>query len=228
MTWEFCEKPRIHHFCSVFQHPRIWANFQKVSWHVSHFPTMPRFHQKLWEKLELFILVQFNAFLKRFISVKILFCFLLCGSVCVCLISGRRAESGEIPPVGDRCESAFEDQGKSTQLKSVINGRCYLRGEFEFPRVTPLVDFIHVLCYLLCLFTCNKLFNFTGLEIFIWTYHFHMCLCKVTQRITTGVISLEASVSSNRKGLTLLSCLSSTTVSPKIVVLPQKPWFGKT
>ena len=128
----------------------------------------------------------------------------MCGSVCVCLItsSGRRSESGEIPPVGDWCESAFEDQGKSTQLKSVIHGRCYLREEFEFPRVTPLVDFIHVLCYLLCLFTCNKLFNFTGLETFIWTYHFRMILCEVTQRIITGVIPMEASVSSNRKGLT--------------------------
>ena len=69
-------------------------------------------------------------------------------------------------PVGDQYKSAFEDQGKSTQLKSVIHGRCYLREEFEFPGVTPLVDFIHVLCYLLCLFTCNKLFNFTGLETF--------------------------------------------------------------
>ena len=71
----------------------------------------------------------------------------MCSPVCVCLItgSGRRAESGEIPPVGDQCESAFEDQGKSTQLKSVIRGRCYLREEFEFPRVTPLTNFIHVL-----------------------------------------------------------------------------------
>ena len=114
----------------------------------------------------------------------------LCGSVCVCLItgSGRRAESGEIPPVRDWCESAFEDQGKSTQLKSVIRGRCYLREEFEFPGVTPLLDFIHVLCYLLFLCACNKLFNFTGLETSIWTCHLRMLLCEVTQRITTGVI----------------------------------------
>ena len=56
-------------------------------------------------------------------------------------------QSGEIPPIRDQCESASGDQGKSTQLKSVIHGRCYLREEFEFPGVTPLVDFIHVLCY---------------------------------------------------------------------------------
>ena len=49
-------------------------------------------------------------------------------------------------PVGDQCESTFEDQGKSTQLKTVICGRCYLREEFEFPRVTPLIDFVLVLC----------------------------------------------------------------------------------
>ena len=55
---------------------------------------------------------------------------------------------------------------------------------------------------MLCLFTRNKLFNFTGLETSIWTCHFHMHLCEVTQRITTGVIPLEASVSANRKGLT--------------------------
>ena len=96
--------------------------------------------------------------------------------VCVFLItgSGRRVESGKISPVGNQWESAFEGQGKSTQLKSVIPGRCYLREEFEFPGLTPLVDFIHVLCYLWCLFTCNKLFNFTGLETFTWTYLFHM------------------------------------------------------
>ena len=51
------------------------------------------------------------------------------------------------PAHRDRCESAFGDQGKSTQLKSVIHGRCYLREEFEFSGVTPLLDFIHVLCY---------------------------------------------------------------------------------
>ena len=73
----------------------------------------------------------------------------MCGPICVCLItgSGRGAESGEILPIGDWCESAFEDQVKSTQLKSVMRGRCYLREEFEFPGVTILVDFMHVLCY---------------------------------------------------------------------------------
>ena len=128
----------------------------------------------------------------------------MCGPVCVCLItgSGRRSESGEILPIGDRFESAFEDQGKSTQLKSVICGRCYLREEFEFPGVTPLVDSCMYWVILLRLFTCNKLFNFTGLETSIWTCHFRMCLCEVTQRITTGVIPLEASVSGSRKGLT--------------------------
>ena len=40
----------------------------------------------------------------------------VCGSVYVCLItgSGRRADSGEILAIGDQCESAVEDQGKST------------------------------------------------------------------------------------------------------------------
>ena len=71
----------------------------------------------------------------------------MCSPICICLITGRRAESGEITPIRDQCESAFGDQGKSTQLKSVIRGRCHLREEFEFPGVTPLVDFIHVLCY---------------------------------------------------------------------------------
>ena len=52
------------------------------------------------------------------------------------------------------------------------------------------------------MFTCNKLFNFTGLETFILTYHFRMRLCEVTQRITTGVIPLEASLSTKQKGLT--------------------------
>ena len=69
----------------------------------------------------------------------------MCGPVCICLITGlgRQAEQRD-PPVRDQCKSAFGDQGKSTQLKLVIHGRCYLREEFEFPGVTPLVDFIHV------------------------------------------------------------------------------------
>ena len=58
-------------------------------------------------------------------------------------------------------------------------------------------------CVICCLFACNKLFNFIGLETSIWTCHFRMCLCEVTQRITTGVIPLEASVSANRKSLTI-------------------------
>ena len=40
-----------------------------------------------------------------------------------------------------------ENTMQCSQLKSVIHGRCYLREEFEFPGVTPLIDFIHVLCY---------------------------------------------------------------------------------
>ena len=43
------------------------------------------------------------------------------------------------------------DLDKSTQPKSVIRGRQYLRGTFEFPGVSPLLDFIHftcVVCYL--------------------------------------------------------------------------------
>ena len=46
----------------------------------------------------------------------------MCGPIYVCLITGfcRRAESGEIPPIGDQCESAFEDQGKSDQLATGI------------------------------------------------------------------------------------------------------------
>ena len=58
---------------------------------------------------------------------------------------------GEIPPVGDQCESAVGDWDKSTQPKSVICGRQYLRGTFEFPGASPLLDFIYstcVVCYL--------------------------------------------------------------------------------
>ena len=143
-------------------------------------------------------------FALHFVMIKTyLWLLIVCGPVCVYLIAAEEQRAARSCPVGDQCESAFEDQGKSTQLKSVICGRCYLREEFEFPRVTPLVDFIHVLCYLLCLFTCNKLFNFTGLETSIWTCHFCMPLCGVTQRITTGAIPLEASVSPNWKGLTV-------------------------
>ena len=125
----------------------------------------------------------------------------LCGSVCVCLItgSGRRAESGKIPPIGDWCESAFEDQGKSTQLKSVIRGRGYLREEFEFPGHS--FSRFHSCTVLFVMFTCNKLFNFTGLETFIWTYHFCMCLCEVTQRITTGIIPWRHPYHSTEKAL---------------------------
>ena len=97
----------------------------------------------------------------------------LCGPVCVCFITGlgRRAESGEIPPIRDWCESAFGDHGKSTQLKSVIHGRCYLREEFEFPRVTPLLDFIHF-TMLLVMFLCNKIVQLHWMKTFIWIYHF--------------------------------------------------------
>ena len=58
-------------------------------------------------------------------------------------VTADEQRRGEIPPVGDWCKSAFGDQSKSTQLKSVIHGRCYLRETFEFPGVTPLLDFIH-------------------------------------------------------------------------------------
>ena len=95
---------------------------------------------------------------------------------------------GEIPPIGNWCESAFGDQGKSTQLKSVIHRRQYLRETFEFPGVTSMLDFIHSTCFvLLVMFVCNKLFNFS----------------ERRQRITTSVIPLEAIPIHYKKGLTL-------------------------
>ena len=58
----------------------------------------------------------------------------MCSPIYMCLITGvcRRAESGEISPVGDQCESACEDQGKSDELESFIRGRQYLRETFKF------------------------------------------------------------------------------------------------
>ena len=58
----------------------------------------------------------------------------MCSPVYVCLITGvsRLAESGKILPIGDQCESACEDQGKSDQLESFIHRRQYLRETFKF------------------------------------------------------------------------------------------------
>ena len=91
----------------------------------------------------------------------------LYGPVYVCLITGicRQAESGEILPVGDQCESACEDQGKSDQLELFIRGRQYLRETFEFHGVTHSIDFIHYCCYYLHF---NKMFNF-------WKEDFYLC-----------------------------------------------------
>ena len=81
-------------------------------------------------------------------------------------------------------------QVKSTQLKSVIHGRQYLRGTFEFPGVTPLFDFILTSYSVLSvMFVCNKLFNFTGWRLLSGLF---ICAYEVTQRITTSVIPLEA------------------------------------
>ena len=81
---------------------------------------------------------------------------------------------GEILPIGDWCKSVFGDHGKSTQLKSVIHGRCYLREKFEFPGVTHLLDFIHSTCaLLLVMFVYNKSVQLHWMKtVFIWTYHF--------------------------------------------------------
>ena len=55
------------------------------------------------------------------------------------------------------------------------------------------------------MFTCNTLFKLHWIwRLFICTYHFRMHMSEVTQRITTGVIPLEASVTPNRKGLPLV------------------------
>ena len=126
----------------------------------------------------------------------------MCGPICICFTgSGRWAGSSEIPPIGDRCKSAFEDQGKSTQLKTshlwkmLFKRRVWISLGHSFSRFHSCT-----VLFMLSLFTCNKLFNFTGLENSIWTYHFCMRLCEVTQRITTSVIPLEASISANQKG----------------------------
>ena len=96
--------------------------------------------------------------------------WMLCGPVYVCLITGlcRRAESGEIPPVGDQCESAFEDQGKSDQLESFIRGRQYLREAFEFPGGHSLFRFHTLLLLFFCQIVLNKMFNF-------WKEDFYLC-----------------------------------------------------
>ena len=93
----------------------------------------------------------------------------MCSPIYVCLITGicRQAESGEIPPIGDQCESACEDQGKSDQLESFIRGGQYLRETFEFCGVTHSIDFIHYCCYYLCF---NKMFNFWK-EDFYLSFH---------------------------------------------------------
>ena len=48
---------------------------------------------------------------------------MVCGPVCV--VSDKQ-QPGEIPPIGDWCESAFEDQSNSTEIdhpwKAVFKG----------------------------------------------------------------------------------------------------------
>ena len=130
---------------------------------------------------------------------------------------------GEIPPIGDWCESAFGDQGKSTQLKSVIHRRQYLRETFEFPGVTSLLDFIHSTCFvLLVMFVCNQLFNFSERRLSSGLF---ICAYKVIQRITTGVIPLEAIHIHYRKGLILsyLARKSTLRLSMTFILLGSLP-----
>ena len=56
-------------------------------------------------------------------------------------------ESGEIPPVGDQCESACGTSASWLNRKSVIRGRCYLREKFEFPAAIHLETFVLFMCF---------------------------------------------------------------------------------
>ena len=83
-------------------------------------------------------------------------------------------------------------QVNSTEISHPL--KIVFKGTFEFPGVTPLLDFVHYtccVCYLLSFFVINC--STSLVEDFYLGLSF--CVYKVTQRITTGVISLEASVS---------------------------------
>ena len=82
----------------------------------------------------------------------------------------------------------------SQSLKMLFKRRVWISQGHSFSRFHSCT----VLCCYVC-FTCNKLFNFTGWRLLSGL----IILCEVTQRITTGVIPLESSVSTNRKGLTM-------------------------
>ena len=110
---------------------------------------------------------------------------------------------GKILPIRDWCDSAFGDHGKSTQLKSVIRGRCYLREKFEFPGVTHLLDFIHftymffcVTCYLINCLTSGKEDLF-GVII--------LCVYEVTQGSQLVVIPLRQTHRKRPHSLSLTS-----------------------
>ena len=75
----------------------------------------------------------------------------MCGPIYMHFIAGicRQAESDEIRPVRDQCESACEDQGKSDQLIGFIRGGQYLREHLNFTVCTHSMDLAHYCCYYL-------------------------------------------------------------------------------